>query len=68
MNMCPDREESVPEKKSDKVEDTPNKESAPTKESVSARIGVDWDDDTDYGGPMFCQVTSETATNKDTKL
>ena len=60
-NRCPDREKSAPEKKSDKVKDTPKKKSAPTKASVNVTIGQDWGDDTDYGGLMFCQVTAETA-------
>ena len=67
-NRFLDREESAPEKKADKVEDTPKKEIAPTKASVNVTLGEEWGDDTDYGGLMFCQVTAYTATNKDPKL
>ena len=37
-NMCPEREESAPEKKADKVKDTPNKESALSKASVNVGL------------------------------
>ena len=67
-NRCPHREESTPEKESDKVKDTPKMESAPTKVSVNVTIGEDWGDDTDYGGLMFCQVTAETATKNNPKM
>ena len=48
-NMCPDRGESAPEKKADKAEENPKKESSPTNESVNMTIGEDWVYDTDYG-------------------
>ena len=47
--MCPDRGESAPEKKADKAEENPKKESSPTNESVNMTIGEDWVYDTDYG-------------------
>ena len=54
-------EESVPEKKADKAEETPKKEIPPAKALVKLTIGEDWGDDTNYGGLMFCQVVSGTA-------
>ena len=40
-NKCPDREESVPEKKSKKAEDTSKKEGAPEKHR-NVTVGRDW--------------------------
>ena len=69
VNRCPKREDIVPEKKSDKIKDTPKKEGAPTKASVNVSIGEYWGgDDTNCGGPVFCQVTAETMTNKNPKM
>ena len=59
-NRCPDREESTPGKKSDKVEENPKNESPPTKASVHFTIGEDWGDDTNFWVLMFCQVTAGT--------
>ena len=56
------------EKKSEQVKDTPKKESAPTKASVNVTIREDWGGDTDYRSLIFCQVTAETATNKNPKM
>ena len=67
-NMCPYREERSPKKKAEKVKDTPNKESAPTKASVNGTIGEDWRYNNDYRGQIFCQVMAETATNEDPKM
>ena len=59
-NRFPDREDRTPVKKDDKAEDTPRKESPPTKASVNLTIGEDWGDDTNYGGLMFWKVTAGT--------
>ena len=67
-NRCLDREESAPENKAYKVEDTPKKESAPTKASVNVAIGEDWGDNTNYSGLMFYQVKAEAATNKEPNM
>ena len=48
-NRCTYREESVPNNKAEKVEDTPKKETAPTKALVNVTIRDDWGEDTDYG-------------------
>ena len=58
----------MPEKKSDKIKDTPKKEGAPTKASVNVAIGEDWGDNTNYSGLMFYQVKAETATNKEPNM
>ena len=58
--MFLDREDRTPVKKDDKAEDTPRKESPPTKASVNLTIREDWGGDTNYGGLMFCQVTTGT--------
>ena len=44
----------------DKAKETPKKETPPTKASVKLTIGEDWEDDTNYGGLMFCQVMAGT--------
>ena len=67
-NRFPDREESAPRNKSEKVEDTPKKEITPTKAPFNMTIGEDWGDNADYGGLMLCQVKEDTATNKVPKL
>ena len=59
-NICPDREDGTPGKKEDTAEDTPRTETPPTKASVNLKIGEDWGDVTNYGGLMFCQVTTGT--------
>ena len=68
FNRCPYREESAPENKADKADETPKKKIFPTKASVNVTIGEDWDNDTGYGGLMFCQVTAGTAVDKNLRL
>ena len=60
-NRCPDREEITSGRKVYKAEETPKKESPPTKASVNLKIGEDWRGDTNYGALMFYQVTAWTA-------
>ena len=48
-------------KNADKAEDTPRTETPPTKASVNMTIGEYWEEDTNYGGLIFCQVTTVTA-------
>ena len=67
-NRFPDREESAPRNKSEKVEDTPKKEITPTKAPFNMTIGGDWGDNADYRGLMLCQVKEDTATKKVPKL
>ena len=45
-NRCPYREESTPINKAGKAEESPKKESPPTKASVNLTIGEDWVYDT----------------------
>ena len=63
-NMCPDREEITQGKKANKAEETPKKEVPPTKVSVNLTIREDWEDDSNYGGLVFCQVTAGNAVDK----
>ena len=65
---CPYREESASDKKAEKVEDIPNKESAPKKPSINVTIEEDWGDNTDCSNLMLFQVTAEITTDKNLNM